>query len=48
MCVCVCVGAVGLRIRENVVRNVRKEKFKDGKRRLSVSVMNSPSAFVHG
>ena len=47
VCVCVCV-LVGSRIRENVGRNVRKEKLTECERHLSVSVMNSPSAFVHG
>ena len=35
-------------MRENVGRNVRKEKLKQCERRFSASVMNSPSAFVHG
>ena len=45
VCVCVCVW--GVKDQKEFGINVRKEKV-EGERRLSATVMNSPSAFVYG
>ena len=47
MCVCLCVfgGGEGL---ERIWNKCEKGKGKEVERRLSASVMNSPSSFVHG
>ena len=48
MCVYVCVCVFGgVKDQREFGINVRKEKV-EGERRLSASVMNSPSAFVQG
>ena len=47
-CVCVCVCIFGGENSENMGRSERKLKGKECERRLSASVMNSLSAFVHG
>ena len=56
MCVCVCVCVCGVCVcvclggeeSEIIWNKCEKGKGKEGERRLSASVMNSPSAFVQG
>ena len=48
VCVCVCVCIFGGEKSERIWKEVRELKGKESERRLSASVMNSPSAFVHG
>ena len=48
VCVCVCVCIWGVKDQKVFGNRCEKGKGKDGKRRLSVSVMTSSSAFVHG
>ena len=50
VCVCVCVLCVclGGEGSERIWNKCEKGKGKEGERRLSASVMNSPSAFVQG
>ena len=43
--VCACLGGEGS---ERISNKCEKRKGKEGERRLSVSVMNSPSPFVQG
>ena len=45
VCVCVCLGGEGS---ERIWNKCEKGKGKEVERRLSASVMNSPSSFVHG
>ena len=45
VCVCVCLGGEGS---ERIWNKCEKGKGKEVERRLSASVMNSPSPFVHG
>ena len=47
VCVCVCLGGGG-EGSERIWNKCEKGKGKEVERRLSASVMNSPSSFVHG
>ena len=46
MCVCVCVG--GAKDQRECGKKCEKGKVKECERHLLVSVMNSPSAIMHG
>ena len=48
VCVCVCVCVGGVKDQRECGQKCEKGKIKECERRLSASVMNSPSAFVHG
>ena len=48
VCVCVCVCVWGVKDHKEFWNKCEKGKGKEGERRLSASVMNSPLPFVHG
>ena len=48
MCACMCVYLFGGEGSEIIWNKCEKGKGKEGKRYLSTSVMNSPSAIVQG
>ena len=48
VCVCMCMCVGGVKDQREYGNKCEKGKVKECERHLLVSVMNSPSAFVHG